>query len=79
MGLCHGHCFGFAKFFTKVLNTDTKIIHNTEVIGAGSLIWSHGLLCPLKLHHVEGLLDEAQLPHIVKCNVSKGKFQLEFC
>lgn len=73
-GPWHARVSGFAKSYTKNLSSETKIIHDQEIIGAVSFIWQliRSVSPPEITGHVEQKLHEEGLPSIATQNVAEG-------
>ncbi|KAH8108639.1 hypothetical protein DFH11DRAFT_1516595, partial [Phellopilus nigrolimitatus] len=73
MGPRHARVLGWAKSYTKDLDFSTMVEHDTEIIGAVSLIWSilKSVMPADVTDHVEKKLDAEGLPRIATQNVAE--------
>ena len=74
MGPRHAHALGWAKSFTKKLNSETMFERDLDVIGALSITWSlvQSLMPSEILDHVDTRLEEVGLPRLATRNVEEG-------
>lgn len=77
-GPWHARASGFAISYTKNLSSETKIMHDQEIIGAVSFIWQliKSVTLPEITEHVEQKLREEGLPSIATQNVAEGEQKL---
>ncbi len=76
MGPRHACVLGWAKSFTKKLDTQTMAKHDQDAIGGLSIMWSLvQSMMPLEVqNHVDSCLMEVGLPRLVTCNVDEGSY-----
>jgi len=74
MGPRHACVLGWAKSFTKMLDTETMIEYNQDAVGGLSIMWSLvQSVMPLEVRdHVDSCLMEVGLPHLATRNVDEG-------
>ncbi|THH16094.1 hypothetical protein EUX98_g9358 [Antrodiella citrinella] len=80
-GARHARVIGFAKSYTKSLDGDTRVAHDSDIIGALGI--SYSLLCakvPQSItQHVENKLAEQGMPRLATRDVDPGNgFSLQF-
>ena len=74
MGPRHACVLGWAKSFTKMLDTETMIEYNQDAVGGLSIMWSLvQSVMPLEVRdHVDSCLMEVGLPRLATRNVDEG-------
>ena len=74
MGPRHARILGWAKSFTRKLDSETMVDRDLDVIGALSITWSlvQSVMPSEILDHVDSCLEEAGLPRLATCNVEEG-------
>jgi len=75
MGPWHAHVLGWAKSFTKNLNSEDRIMQDQEVISAMSPMWNLiQSAVPLEIsEHVMDCLKEESLPTLATRDVKTGE------
>lgn len=81
LGPCHARVLGWGKQCTKNLDDQTKLLHDLDIVGAVSLMWS--LICsimPLKiLEQIDDRLKWYDLPCLATRHVGAGWFPVQKC
>ena len=74
MGPRHARVLGWAKSFTKTLDTETMIEYDQDAVGGLSIMWSLvQSVMPLEVRdHVDSCLTEVGLPRLATRNVDEG-------
>jgi hypothetical protein len=74
MGPCHARVLGWAKSFTRKLDSETMVDRDLDAIGALSITWSlvQSVMPSEILDHVDSCLEEADLPRLATRNIEEG-------